>query len=46
VYNFEDKTFRMAFEESDIIINTTSVGMYPKTRETPLNSLSASTKIK
>ncbi|HOM03070.1 MAG TPA: shikimate dehydrogenase [Acetivibrio sp.] len=36
VYNFEDKTFRMAFEESDIIINTTSVGMYPKTRETPI----------
>jgi len=36
VYNFEDKTFRMAFEESDIIINTTSVGMYPKTRETPV----------
>ena len=27
--SFEDKTFKLAFEESDIIINTTSVGMYP-----------------
>lgn len=36
VYNFEDKTFRMALEESDIIINTTSVGMSPKSRETPI----------
>jgi len=46
VYNFEDKTFQNAFEESDIIINTTSVGMYPKPGKPPLNSLSASTKIK
>ncbi|AEV68007.1 shikimate dehydrogenase [Acetivibrio clariflavus] len=29
VYNFEDKTLKLAFEESDIIINTTSVGMSP-----------------
>ena len=29
VYNFEDKTLKMAFEESDVIINTTSVGMSP-----------------
>lgn len=38
VYNFEDKTFRMAFEESDIIINTTSVGMLPNVEETPIKN--------
>ncbi|MFZ5989577.1 MAG: shikimate dehydrogenase [Bacillota bacterium] len=38
VYNFEDKTFKMAFEESDIIINTTSLGMYPDTNETPIKN--------
>ncbi|MDQ2086814.1 shikimate dehydrogenase [Herbivorax sp. ANBcel31] len=37
VYNFEDKTFKMAFEESDIIINTTSVGMTPDVEETPVS---------
>lgn len=36
VYSFNDKTFRMAFEESDIIINTTSLGMYPDIKSTPV----------
>ncbi len=36
VYNFNDKTFMMAFEESDIIINTTSVGMFPDVNNTPV----------
>jgi len=36
VYNFNDKTFMMAFEESDIIINTTSVGMFPHVNNTPV----------
>ncbi|NLP14140.1 MAG: shikimate dehydrogenase [Clostridium sp.] len=36
VYNFNDKTFMMAFEESDIIINTTSLGMFPDVDNTPV----------
>ncbi|HPC99853.1 MAG TPA: shikimate dehydrogenase [Acetivibrio sp.] len=38
VYNFNDKTFMMAFEESDIIINTTSAGMYPEVGNTPIKA--------
>lgn len=34
VYNFDDKTFKMAIEKSDIIINTTSVGMMPNIEST------------
>ncbi|HHX17970.1 MAG TPA: shikimate dehydrogenase [Clostridium sp.] len=37
VYNYEDKTFKMAVEESDIIINTTSVGMTPDVNSTPIS---------
>lgn len=37
VYNFEDKTFKLAVEESDIIINTTSVGMTPDVKSTPIS---------
>ena len=37
VYNFEDKTFKMAVEESDIIINTTSVGMTPDVGKSPIS---------
>lgn len=37
VYNFEDKTFKMAVEESDIVINTTSVGMTPDIKSTPIS---------
>ncbi|NMB34165.1 MAG: shikimate dehydrogenase [Clostridium sp.] len=36
VYNFADKTFEMAIAESDIIINTTSVGMFPDTNQIPI----------
>ncbi|OPZ87417.1 MAG: Shikimate dehydrogenase [Firmicutes bacterium ADurb.Bin419] len=36
VYNSEDKTLKMAFEESDIIINTTSVGMSPDIDNSPV----------
>lgn len=36
VYNLEDKTFKMAVEESNIIINTTSVGMTPDVKSTPI----------
>ncbi|NLL04539.1 MAG: shikimate dehydrogenase [Clostridiaceae bacterium] len=39
VYNFEDKTLKMAFEESDIIINTTSVGMEPHTEESLVSDM-------
>ncbi|TYQ15441.1 UNVERIFIED_CONTAM: shikimate dehydrogenase [Acetivibrio alkalicellulosi] len=38
VYSFEDKTFKMAFDESDIIINTTSVGMAPDIKQTPIKA--------
>jgi len=38
VYSFDDKTFRMAFEESEIIINTTSLGMYPDITSTPVKN--------
>ena len=39
VYNFEDKAFKTAFQESDIIINTTSLGMYPNTSDTPIKEV-------
>lgn len=39
VYNFEDKTLKMAFEESDIIINTTSVGMSPDIDKSPIENI-------
>lgn len=38
VYNFEDKTLKMAFEESDVIINTTSVGMSPDINKSPVEN--------
>ncbi len=38
VYNFEDKTLKMAFEESDVIINTTSVGMSPDIDKSPVEN--------
>lgn len=40
VYNFEDKTLKLAFEESDIIINTTSVGMSPDIENSIVRDLS------
>jgi len=39
VYNFEDKTLKLAIEESDIIINTTSVGMSPDIDNSPINDM-------
>jgi len=39
VYNFEDKTLKLAFEESDIIINTTSVGMSPDVNNSPVKDI-------
>lgn len=39
VYNFEDKTLKLAIEESDIIINATSVGMSPDIDNSPINDM-------
>ena len=39
VYNLEDKTLKMACEESDIIINTTSVGMSPDIEKSPIENI-------
>lgn len=39
VYNLEDKTLKMACEESDIIINTTSVGMIPDIDKSPIENI-------
>ena len=39
VYNLEDKTLKMACEESDIIINTTSVGMIPDIDRSPIENI-------
>lgn len=39
VYNFEDKTLKLAFEESDIIVNTTSVGMNPDLHSSPVGDI-------
>lgn len=39
VYNFEDKTLKFAFEESDVIINTTSVGMSPDVDKSPVSNI-------
>lgn len=39
VYNFEDKTLKLAFEESDIIINTSSVGMSPDVDKSPVANI-------
>jgi len=35
-YSFLDETFEKVFRESEIVINTTSVGMYPDVFESPL----------
>lgn len=40
VYNFNDKTFDIALSESDVVINTTSLGMYPGVDLTPFEKKS------